>query len=1700
MKIRVNSNGCGTAALTQLNFNTTGTTSTSDITNAKLWYTGNSGTFATTTQFGSTLSSPSGAFSITGSKTLNSDSAWFWLTYDIASGATIGNTVDAQGTQATINSATYGSVAAVSGSRIINNPATYVSSTSTQASTANIVKGNTKNAIIGAQIVMTSGSAQNATNLEFTVVGSQNISTNITNAKCWYTGTSSAFATTTQYGSVYNSPTYNVSFNGNTSLLPGTNYFWMTYDVPTSGNTGDSVDGTFEQFDLDSNGTTITHTPSVTSPAGKRKLVQPYCTPTNYQYNQYAVCGITKVVLGTISNTTSVPTGATTHNDYTSQSTDLQKAASYTLSIDVSTDYTPQYTAAWIDFDGDANFTASEKLGQVATNSSTGTVSFNFTVPCGANLGASRMRIRNEYYANNGAGLDPCSYQYYYGGETEDYSVNFTDSLLSVVSVTTKTESTLDVFAGATNQKMVSIPVVLKGCSGSKTLTQLNLNTNGSSSASNDIANAKVWFTGSSNVFATSTQFGSTSSTPVGGFNISGTATLATDTNWFWVTYDLASGATTNNVVDVECNQITVSSSNFTPTTQAPTGNRMVNVPMSFTSSTTVLASTGVVEKGKRWYEAVDVQVVMSSGATLNLTQLNLSTGGSTNASTDIDTARVYCTGTSATFATTTVFATQVGPNGTFTASGTQALLPGTNHFWVAYSIKSGATAGDSVTACCSQVTVNAVTHTPTVTCPSGKRKVIAPYCTPTWSYAGYNTQMYISRVKVGGIDNTTSYATGPNYYNYYSSLTANLQVGKSDTIKVLGGNTYNVVVNAYIDLNQDGDFADAGETFGPISSANFSSNTTMSNMPFTIPSGALTGVTRLRVIATYSGYSSASACGTNYYAGECEDYNANITAPSAPNVTINPNTATSMCQGIGQNFSALPSNNAYTYTWKEGTTVKSTGTGTGYATYSYNPAYTGTYSITCSVTDQYGSTGVSPATSITINANPLGGTTTASSTALCSGQWDTMSVSGNAGSMQWQSKIGAGSWSDISGATYSSGAFQPSVTTSYRCKSTMGVCGSAYSSQVTVSIGTTAVWIGSYSSAWSYGPNWCSGTVPTSSSNVTIGTGTYQPIIASTVYCNNLTINSGATLTVNNGGVLNLGGTFTKNGTLTHNAGKINFSTAQTLPANSYYWVALNGSGTYALAGNTTVNSNLTIASGVTVATAGYNLTVKRDVSCNGTMNGTGTLVLDNGTLNQTVSGSATLGNVKVNLGSSALAVRFYNSIAITGKLDISGGFVVIFNNTTLTVGSTSTSTGDIKFNYSGAQIVSANSATNTLLKVLGNSTAPQITGANITTNASVYMDRPLGMNLGANTAIGGTLTVVNGTVGLNGYDLSIGKTGTTTGNYVPSGASSFLTNTSTSSGYLRFLGSSSASQITNVTLGSQYKLELNRGNSASTGISMGNSFTAKNQVIVQNGSIDLNGWVLTLGSSASLYEANIPIFGSTGYIQTTRSLGTLTNSNVGGMGLVMSTSGSMGNTNIVRGHTVQSSGGNPSIKRYYTLAAASATTITSMTYNFYQPEFNGFSSAAKLGIAKSTNGGSTWTHVPTFARQMYTTSALCIANNISLTTSATMFTIGDTTAGYAPSVVSIANEVDNSVQNAWPNPFSENLNILFASKEEGNATIRVTDMSGKTVKNLTVKVGQGNNTISISDMKELPAGAYMINIIGNDKVSTMRVVKSNN
>ncbi len=93
---------CSAFNLTELNFNTTGSTSAADITTARVYYTGLSSTFATTGLFGSS-SSPSGTFSITGSRALTAGTNYFWLVYDVPGTATVSNVLDATCTSITVN-------------------------------------------------------------------------------------------------------------------------------------------------------------------------------------------------------------------------------------------------------------------------------------------------------------------------------------------------------------------------------------------------------------------------------------------------------------------------------------------------------------------------------------------------------------------------------------------------------------------------------------------------------------------------------------------------------------------------------------------------------------------------------------------------------------------------------------------------------------------------------------------------------------------------------------------------------------------------------------------------------------------------------------------------------------------------------------------------------------------------------------------------------------------------------------------------------------------------------------------------------------------------------------------------------------------------------------------------------------------------------------------------------------------------------------------------------------------------------------------------------------------------------------------------------------------------------------------------------------------------------------------------------------
>ncbi len=130
-----------------------------------------------------------------------------------------------------------------------------------------------------------------------------------------------------------------------------------------------------------------------------------------------------------------------------------------------------------------------------------------------------------------------------------------------------------------------------------------------------------------------------------------------------------------------------------------------------------------------------------------------------------------------------------------------------------------------------------------------------------------------ITNVNFAGINKSSSDTTAG--YHDYTDNVANVAKGSSQNITVTfagwqGGNNNEVYV--WIDWNKDGDFVDAGEKFEGTGS-DLARNATIN-----IPTTAITGSTRMRVVLGYEANDGDNAC-TNVRWGEVEDYTINITA-----------------------------------------------------------------------------------------------------------------------------------------------------------------------------------------------------------------------------------------------------------------------------------------------------------------------------------------------------------------------------------------------------------------------------------------------------------------------------------------------------------------------------------------------------------------------------------------------------------------------------------------------------------------------------------------------------------------------------------------------------------------------------------------------------------------------------------------------------
>ncbi|MBI4946168.1 MAG: T9SS type A sorting domain-containing protein [Bacteroidetes bacterium] len=150
----------------------------------------------------------------------------------------------------------------------LNVPALAPTRAVTQNNISGVLQGTNYNEIIGIEIDINCATTT-ATSFILNTTGSTAPGTDISAARLLYTGTSSIFTTSAPQFGIQASPSGTFTITGTQSLSVGTNYFWLSYDVPLTAVLGDVLDGQCTSITIGGTGTA----PSPTTVAGSRPIV-----------------------------------------------------------------------------------------------------------------------------------------------------------------------------------------------------------------------------------------------------------------------------------------------------------------------------------------------------------------------------------------------------------------------------------------------------------------------------------------------------------------------------------------------------------------------------------------------------------------------------------------------------------------------------------------------------------------------------------------------------------------------------------------------------------------------------------------------------------------------------------------------------------------------------------------------------------------------------------------------------------------------------------------------------------------------------------------------------------------------------------------------------------------------------------------------------------------------------------------------------------------------------------------------------------------------------------------------------------------------------------------------------------------------------------------------------------------------------------
>jgi hypothetical protein len=151
--------------------------------------------------------------------------------------------------------------------------------------------------------------------------------------------------------------------------------------------------------------------------------------------------------------------------------------------------------------------------------------------------------------------------------------------------------------------------------------------------------------------------------------------------------------------------------------------------------------------------------------------------------------------------------------------------------------------------------------------------QVLDPYCTPAVANSCTTSGDFIQSFSFGGNVNTNTGCNGQaNNYSIQTSIPSQqIPLGSTQSISISCGPDFDQFMGVWIDYNNDGDFADAGEfvfSGQALKQIPLTGNITIASNP------AFVGVRRIRVRSSFLDppFSSATSCTTVTY-GETEDY-----------------------------------------------------------------------------------------------------------------------------------------------------------------------------------------------------------------------------------------------------------------------------------------------------------------------------------------------------------------------------------------------------------------------------------------------------------------------------------------------------------------------------------------------------------------------------------------------------------------------------------------------------------------------------------------------------------------------------------------------------------------------------------------------------------------------------------------------------------